>query len=346
MKIVHIFWGLGTGGIETMLVNIANEQVKLGHKVYIIIINDLVNEMLRNRLSSDVCFICLGRKLKSKSPWFVVSLNLCLMRIAPDVIHSHKCEIKKIILPLWQKRCVLTVHDVLRSSFNKDYSWYKKVYAISDSVRDDLKRIQGIDVKTIFNGISIEVFRQRKERKDIVNIVQVSRITHEKKGQDILLKAFANLVNEGYNTLTLTFVGEGESESFLKNMANELGVADCVHFAGLWQQDYLFEHLADFDLFVQPSRYEGFGLTVAEAIAAKVPVLVSANQGPMEIIDQGKYGYSFANDDVNDCTNKLRSIVQNGCDLEMMNKGYYFICQNFDVCETARKYIEEYKRIF
>ena len=46
MKIAHIFWGLGTGGIETMLVNIANEQARLGHEVHIIIINDLVNEPL------------------------------------------------------------------------------------------------------------------------------------------------------------------------------------------------------------------------------------------------------------------------------------------------------------
>ena len=40
MKVTHIFWSLGFGGIETMLVNIANEQAKAGAEVSIIIIND------------------------------------------------------------------------------------------------------------------------------------------------------------------------------------------------------------------------------------------------------------------------------------------------------------------
>ena len=47
MNVVHIFWGLGFGGIETMLVNIANAQVKSGAKVSIIIINDLCEESPR-----------------------------------------------------------------------------------------------------------------------------------------------------------------------------------------------------------------------------------------------------------------------------------------------------------
>lgn len=41
IKIVHVFWALGFGGIETMLVNIANAQVKLGADVHIILINEL-----------------------------------------------------------------------------------------------------------------------------------------------------------------------------------------------------------------------------------------------------------------------------------------------------------------
>ena len=49
MKIIHVLWALENGGVETMLVNIVNEQVLCGNKVFIIIINDLVNkDLLRN----------------------------------------------------------------------------------------------------------------------------------------------------------------------------------------------------------------------------------------------------------------------------------------------------------
>lgn len=345
MKIAHIFWGLGTGGIETMLVNIANEQARLGHEVHIIIINDLVNETLQKKLYPEVHFICLKRVLGSKSPWPVIKLNCFLLIIRPDIIHFHEVQLINYVFQIWRNKSVLTVHDVLRSNQDKGYSKFRQVYAISDSVRDDMQQIHRIDAKTIFNGIPVRVFHQRKEKKKVVNLIQVSRIIHEKKGQDILLQAFSNLVNKGYRSLTLTFVGEGESESYLRNMAKELGVENRVHFAGLWQQEYLFTHLAEFDLFVQPSRYEGFGLTVAEAMAAKVPVLVSANQGPMEIIGQGKYGYSFENGNVDDCMEKLQWLITNGIDLDMIENAYRYVNQMFDVRMTAKRYIEEYKAI-
>ena len=47
MNIVHITFGFGLGGIETMLHNIANEQVQLGHVIHIVVINDIVNHFIR-----------------------------------------------------------------------------------------------------------------------------------------------------------------------------------------------------------------------------------------------------------------------------------------------------------
>ena len=59
-------------------------------------------------------------------------------------------------------------------------------------------------------------------------------------------------------------------------------------------QDYVAAHLTDYDLFVQPSRWEGFGLTVAEAMAAGVPVLVSEGQGPAEVNTRQPLWLAFA----------------------------------------------------
>ena len=64
-------------------------------------------------------------------------------------------------------------------------------------------------------------------------------------------------------------------------------------------------HLTDYDLFVQPSRWEGFGLTVAEAMAAGVPVLVSEGQGPAEVTQGSRYGWLFANGDADDLQRQI-----------------------------------------
>lgn len=73
MNVVHIFWGLGFGGIETMLVNIANAQVKSGAKVSIIIINDLCEESLLQLLYPEVTLHLLMRKQESKGVGFILN---------------------------------------------------------------------------------------------------------------------------------------------------------------------------------------------------------------------------------------------------------------------------------
>ena len=336
MKIVHLFWGLGTGGIETMLVNIANEQIKLGHKLYIIIINDLINDNLKNSFLKDICFICLKRKLRSKNPLFIALLNKELLRISPDIIHFHEANIIKYILPNWRKISVLTVHHLPGSKLIGYYHSFSEVYAISDSVRNELRKYHNIESKTIYNGILTKKFKIRDEKKDVMKIVQVGRLFHNIKGQDLLIIAFGRLIEKGYRHLSLSIVGEGDSECYLKNLVKDCKLEDYVHFVGMWQQDYLVEHLSDFDLFVQPSRFEGFGLTVAEAMAAKVPVLVSDNQGPMEVINNGEYGYCFKNDNIDDCVNKLESIIVNGVDWNMVEKAFVYVKQMFDVKITAK----------
>lgn len=98
MRIVHITYGFGLGGIETMLHNIANEQVKLGHEIHIIVINDIVNDELKSTLASEIHFHCLKRKVGSKNPFFIVFLNHLLLGIHPDVIHLHYSSIARYIL--------------------------------------------------------------------------------------------------------------------------------------------------------------------------------------------------------------------------------------------------------
>ena len=118
-----------------------------------------------------------------------------------------------------------------------------------------------------------------------------------------------------------------------------------VTFEGNKTQDYLSEHLCDYDVAIQPSTHEGFGLTVAEAIAAKVPVLVSDIEGPMEIIDNGRYGMFFKKGDIVDLADKLEIILKRGYDYSMIDPAYDYVKECYDVSITAKKYIEEYKKV-
>ena len=141
------------------------------------------------------------------------------------------------------------------------------------------------------------------------------------------------------------FVGDGQDKEMLKQMAHELNLDQEIVFEGLKDQTWVYENLCNFDLFIQPSRYEGFGLTVAEAIAAKVPVLVSNIEGPLEIIDGGRLGLSFENKVATDCANKIVDFIKQGRNEAQVEAAYQYVCDHYDVSVTARKYLEVYQSI-
>ena len=101
MKVTHIFWSLGFGGIETMLVNIANAQAEAGSEVSVLIINELYEQSLVNSLDKRVNLVFLNRKKGAITPWFIVRLNRILERSKPDVIHLHRSDLYHFV---WGKK--------------------------------------------------------------------------------------------------------------------------------------------------------------------------------------------------------------------------------------------------
>lgn len=364
MKIVHVFWGLTYGGIETMLVNIANEQVKLGAEVYVMVINGNTEEGLIRKLNKHVHFICLGREQKSRNFSFIFKYNKLLFDINPHVIHLHGSQFYSILLSHKLRRitCV-TLHDLplgltRRSglfSFLPEISNFciignvtcidkiPRVFAISKSVKKELKDKYGVDSTIVYNGIRTNDFlpRANTAHGDVLKIIMVSRVEHDKKGQDLLIEAAAML----RGVVDVSFIGIGSSMEFLKDLTTKLGVDEYVHFCGKKTQDYIANHLKDYDLFCQPSRWEGFGLTVAEAMAANLPVLVSTGQGPAEVTQDEKYGWTFENGNVDDLVCKIKFICNNYRKaLEKSNRAKEFVKDNYDVAVTAKRYLELYKK--
>jgi len=347
MKILHICTSLNIGGTETMLVDIINEQVKT-NTVNLIIINKGINKDVYKKIDNQVCVNCLKRTPGSRNILHFISFNYLIAKINPDIIHCHGSEIIKYIFIKRKAKICITVHDIgyPLGSLKK----YNHIFAISKAVQNDLDERLNIKATVIYNGIHTERVKMKNNYNyDIFKIVCVARLMHQKKGQDILIKAISILVNkENIKNISVDFIGEGKSEKYLKDLVNELKVGQFVKFIGLKNRDYIYSHLKDYELLVQPSIYEGFGLTVIEGMAAKVPVLVSNIQGPMEVIGNGTYGYAFKINDEVDCARKIidviedynKNIIQDKCE-----KAYFYVKENFDVKKTAANYVSEYKKL-
>jgi len=351
MRILHVAFGLGMGGIETMLVNIANAQVAApGTEVHILIVNNVVDASLRNQLDSRIVFHVVGRKAGSHNPWPVLRLNETIRGLRPDIIHSHNSSLWRFLwYPCLRRHrglCV-TQHDVFASGEVRDLDRFRHVFSISESVRRSILEGVGVPSTVIPNGIRPELFAVRGDKTchHPFRLVQISRLRHDKKGQDFLLDRVASLVSGGLD-LDLTFIGDGESRPFLEQQTAALRLQERVHFLGSRPQDWIASHLCDYDLLVQPSRFEGFGLTVAEAMAAGIPVLVSDIEGPMEIIENGRYGHAFRVGDAAGFDTQLRDIIlRYDAALLTAADASAMVRLKYNVTATAQAYLHNYQKI-
>lgn len=343
MKVTHIIYCMGIGGAQTMLVDIMNEQCQ-NDEVHLIVINNNYSDNLLKEINNKVHIHKINRPQGSRNPYYILKLNILLLKINPDVVHSHDSSIIKL-LPLVKTPKIITIHDTGLDT--KSIKKYGSVVSISDAVHNDLKYRANIDSTIIVNGIVVKNISYRNFNLETplnrpYKIVQVSRLSIPKKGQDILIRAVSMLIKKQYN-IELAFIGDGASRKELEKLAEDENISVNVHFLGLQNRNYIYSQLCKYDLFVQPSRNEGFGLTVAEAIASGIPVLVSDIEGPMEIIEKGKYGFYFKNDNVKSCANTIEFILNNVTTINSSNNRQH-ILELYDIKNTVEQYNKVYKK--
>lgn len=340
MKIVHAHWSLNTGGTETMMVDIMNEQSHT-NEVWCLILNDEVDEKVKARISPRIQFKCYHRKDKIKGLFDILCFNLDLLRISPDVIHTHGESFPSIIkIPMIP--IVLTRHSTLGNG--KYCSFADKLCFISNAVRQH-SILQGYDGQVVYNGIHADQIIRKKNfnRNSRFRIIQVGRL-EKIKGQHLLLEAAYILRQKGIVDFSIDFIGDGTQYDFLQSIIKKYALENCVSLLGVKDRDYIYSHLCEYDLYVQPSLSEGFGLTIAEAIAASLPVLVSNLPGPMEVIDNGRLGAYFEAGNIESLAKELLNIIQGNVEDKRLSAISY-LESNFTIQSTARNYIDVYDRL-
>ena len=141
-------------------------------------------------------------------------------------------------------------------------------------------------------------------RIEIIFVGQIIR----RKGVDILLEALQPLFNQ-YSNLFLVLVGGGELFDSIREQATALGVTGRVVFEGVTSSDKIQARVAAADVLVLPSRWDGWGMVVNEALSVGVPVIVSDRCGAAELIRNGVNGYIFRSEDVADLRNRLSEFL-------------------------------------
>lgn len=131
-----------------------------------------------------------------------------------------------------------------------------------------------------------------------IEVIFAGQLIH-RKGIDLLLSAMLPFFNQNPN-LFLTVIGSGDLLTSLEEEVAALGLTDRVVFEGVIPPDKIRERVAIADVLALPSRWDGWGVVVNEALSVGVPVIVSDRCGAADLVHHGINGYVFRSEDVAD----------------------------------------------
>ena len=218
----------------------------------------------------------------------------------------------------------------------------------SDSIRELLREngVEG-DITTIPTGIVLKPFRQadgdviRKERgweNDTV-LISVGRLAKE-KSFDTLIEAAA-IVMRDHPEVRLALIGGGLEERSLKKLAQELGIAGRVDFAGSVPYEEIPNYLKAADIFCFASTTETQGLVTMEAMAAGLPIVAVDATGTHDALTNGKEGLLTENNS-KALGQAINEIVTNPELREKLISGGADRVEWFDIAHQAKRMLEVY----
>jgi L-malate glycosyltransferase len=320
-----------TGGTELQTLSLVRILKTLDHDLSLICYyeSDISMVLKFQKLGVRMRLLNLGRN------WSIFKTILCLRKellaVRPDIVHvqymapgalpiiaARLAGVKTIFATVHQPytkshgrlaKIVLRSASLLVSRFicvsqNAEISWFGSSHLYNENLSlhsqhhhftihnaVDLKRIDvilsGTDNSFFFDHFMIP--------SGTLIIGAILRLRYE-KGIDILLDAFEKLRNDCPET-HLLIVGSGPMMDELVQKTKEYGIGDSVTFYGEVDWENAIRLLGIMDIVVVPSRFEGFGLTAAEAMAAGRPVIASDSFGLKEVVQDEKTGLLFTAED-------------------------------------------------
>jgi glycosyltransferase involved in cell wall biosynthesis len=187
------------------------------------------------------------------------------------------------------------------------------INVISPAILSDLIElgIDGPKVSHIPNGIKIGDPIRKSHVASIRRLVWAGRLTAQ-QGFDILFKALANVAAAG-REFSIDLIGNGPDMALLLEQRRRLCLEKKVRFTGALAKDTIRTKLAEADVFLLPSRYEGMSNAAIEAMEAGLPILLTRCGGIDTYIDEST-GWTCEPDDVDGLTAALLRMLDTPAD--------------------------------
>lgn len=300
-SIVIVINRLDMGGAEHQAIDDINELYRRQISVSLITLRSETSKSFKNDLEipdDDWHLVEFKNLYDFQSYRKLVRL---LKRLKPSTIISHLWFSNTIlrIIDIFVKIPVLltfeqNVYDTVKTKkqFFVDFFLQflsTKIIAVSEAVKESLARhyIFKQRIVVILNSVDVYKFNIAKpinikndldiDTKDFVFIF-IGRLIHQ-KGVDVLIRSFV-----GVKKAHLLIVGHGPNLNSLIKDTKDLGISSRIHFLG--ERNDVPSLMKSSDAFILPSRFEGVGIVVLEAMASGLPIIVSDFSAAKELVDK------------------------------------------------------------
>jgi glycosyltransferase involved in cell wall biosynthesis len=361
LRILQIISALAGGGAEIFVRDLALSLTQSGHQVAIAYISSAIEQGNSIEIEQDfksklaqggVQIFEIGHKCRRNPLSGAWHLRKIVSAFNPDVVHAHLAS-ALMFLSLTPGRVpiVYTHHNIVIKFGRLMSRWFDRnidhYIAICSACESVLKTRTNKPMTMIRNGISrrrvAEPSLQRGEMP--FRVITVGRISEQKNY--ISLLAIAKLVkSKAYATpdkLLFQVCGDGAGLEDLRQLANELAVDDIVQFLG--GRSDVPELMAQADLLLMTSLWEGLPITLIEAIHAGIPVISTDVGGCSEVVLHGQTGYLFAPNDNVTAAEHLCELWRDREKRLAMGLAAKTLATEFDMDTVCSKHVQVYQRL-
>jgi glycosyltransferase involved in cell wall biosynthesis len=323
---------LNSGGVEKVFINLMNELVSLNFKVTLILCHK--EGILFPLLDERVTIVSFNRQIRKSLIPLIKYLNLSKIKVLISGPHyANVIAILASILSSNKCKTIVTHHNFHDEEtkllglhgrlapwiLHFFYSRAFKVIAVSNSLKkhivEDL-RIDSSKIEVIYNPVvNKKVFELADKtvshkfffpERDFDIIIAIGRLSPV-KNLSLLIESLYEVKKQ--KKVKLVIIGEGPEDVKLKTLVIKKELQDDVDFVSFTENPY--NYLSNSDLLVLPSNSESFSLVIVEALALGITVVSTDTEGPMEILEEGKYGYIVEKNNISQMTEKIIYALKN-----------------------------------
>lgn len=339
------------GGAGIYALNITRELAKLGHQVVVFTPDVSENKSKSDLYTLKIQKVPVNKKLPFKALQFWLHLPTEIKKLEKDtrfdIVHFNGISYWFLKKRLSKAKHIVTIHHLVKDAIKnnnlsfisrlKDISGENslfmsfletkcikspdKLVAVSNFTKKQIVESYDIDpgkIEVIYNGIDChscsftkEELVRFKKKLNLVNrpiLLFVGRVDDPRKDLNFLIKAIKK-VSDTIN-VTLLIVGKGD-QTEARKLIDSLEISNNVVFMGFVNDNSLKKCYSVCDIYVCPSKLEGFGLTLVEAMIARKPIVATTVGAIPEIVINNINGILVKSGDIEEMCMAICTLLKN-----------------------------------